>query len=92
MWTVCPRLSGTLKLNCVKYVSIFEMSTHFLFTSPVNKKCVKVSKNPRSNDYHKVVNSRPVYYSSLDPFGQSSHYISIKFPHHKQSENPWVCF
>ena len=84
----------TLKLSCDKYVSIFEMSTHYLFTSPVNKKCVKISKNAL-NDNRNVANSRPVYYSSLDPFGQRSHYISIKFPLHKQSENPWVwcsCF
>ena len=27
------------------------------------------------------------YFSFLDPFGQRSHHISIKFPLHKQSEN-----
>ena len=38
--------------------------------------------------YHKVAGSRPVYYSILNSFGQRSQYISIKFPLHKQSENP----
>ena len=42
--------------------------------------------------YCKVVSSRPVYYSILETFGQRSQYISIKFPLHKQSENPWVCW
>ena len=36
--------------------------------------------------------SRPEYYSILDPFVQRSQYIRIKFLHHKQSENPWVCY
>ena len=39
-----------------------------------------------ANWYHKVVSSRPVYYSILNSFGQR--YISIKFPLHKRSENP----
>ena len=30
--------------------------------------------------YRKVVSSRPGYYSILDPFGQRSQYINIKFP------------
>ena len=30
----------------------------------------------------------PVYYSILNSFGQRSQYRSIKFPLHKQSENP----
>ena len=38
--------------------------------------------------YRKVASSRPVYYSILNSFGQRSQYISIKFPFHKQSENP----
>ena len=38
--------------------------------------------------YRKVASSRPVYYSILNSFGQRSQYISIKFPLHKQSENP----
>ena len=42
--------------------------------------------------YHKVASSRPVYYSILNSFGQRSQYISIKFPLHKQSENPWMCY
>ena len=41
----------------------------------------------RKIKYRKVASSRPVYYSILKPFGQRSHYISIKFPLHKQSEN-----
>ena len=28
----------------------------------------------------------------LDPFDQRSQYISIKFPLHELSENPWVCY
>ena len=42
-------------------------------------------------DYRKVASSRPVYYSILNSFGQRSQYISIKFPLHKQSENPKMC-
>ena len=42
--------------------------------------------------YHKVASSRPVYYSILQPFDQRSQYISIKFPLHKQSENPWMWY
>ena len=38
--------------------------------------------------YRKVTSSRPVYYSILNSFGQRVQYISIKFPLHKQSENP----
>ena len=30
--------------------------------------------------YRKVANSRPVYYSILETFGQSLQYVSIKFP------------
>ena len=37
--------------------------------------------------YRKVASSRPVYYSILN-----SQYISIKFPLHKQSENPKMCY
>jgi hypothetical protein len=36
----------------------------------------------------KVASSRPV----LDPLGQRSQYISIKFPLHKQSENMKMCY
>ena len=42
--------------------------------------------------YHKVGSSRPVYYSILDLLGQRSQYIRIRFPLHKQSENPWMCY
>ena len=35
--------------------------------------------------YQKVASSRPVYYSILDPMGQRSQDINIKFPLHKQS-------
>ena len=42
--------------------------------------------------YRKVASSRQVYYSILDSYGQRSQYISINFPLHKQSENPWVCY
>ena len=42
--------------------------------------------------YRKVASSRLVYYSILNSFGQRSQYISIKFPLHKQSENPWMCY
>ena len=38
-------------------------------------------------DYLKVATSRPVYYSILELFGQREHYISIKLPLHKPSEN-----
>ena len=40
----------------------------------------------------KFVSSSPVYYSILNSFGQRSQYISIKFPLHKQSENPLMCY
>ena len=44
-------------------------------------------------DMHcKVASSRLVYYSILNSFGQRSQYISSKFPVHKQSENPWMCY
>ena len=39
-----------------------------------------------------VTRSRPVYYSILNSFDQRSQHISIKFPLHKQSEKPWICF
>ena len=42
--------------------------------------------------YRKVASSRPVYYSILDIFGQKGHYISIKFPLHKHSENLKTCY
>ena len=42
--------------------------------------------------YRKVTSSRPIYYSILNSFGQRSQYISIKFPLHKQSENPKMCY
>ena len=32
------------------------------------------------------------YLSILNPFGQRTHYISIKFPLHKKSEYHWVCY
>ena len=38
--------------------------------------------------YRKVASSRPVYYSILNSLGQRSQYISIKFPLHKQSDDP----
>ena len=42
--------------------------------------------------YRKVASSRPVYNSILELFAQKSKYIRIKFPLHKTSENPWVCY
>ena len=36
--------------------------------------------------YCKVAKSRPVYYSILETFVQSSQYVSIKFPLHKHSK------
>ena len=42
----------------------------------------------RKQYYHKVACSKPVYFSILNSFGQRSQYISIKFPHYKQYENP----
>ena len=45
-------------------------------------------KKSECNIYHKVSSSRPVYYLIVNSFGQRSQYISIKFPLHKQSENP----
>ena len=44
------------------------------------------------SEYRKVASSRPVYNLILDPFGQRLQYVSIKFPLHKQSENPWMCY
>ena len=40
-------------------------------------------------NYRKVANNRPVYYSILDSLGQRSQY---KYPLHKQSENPKMCY
>ena len=40
------------------------------------------------NSYSKVASGRPVYYSTLNSFGQRSQYISIKLPRHKQFKNP----
>ena len=37
-----------------------------------------------------IITFRAVDYSIFDPFGKSSQYR--KFPLHKQSENPWVCY
>ena len=53
-------------------------------------KVVSMLKPSKVNNltYRKVASSRPVYYSILNSFGQWSQYISIKFPLHKQSENP----
>ena len=47
-------------------------------------------RNPLSIPVYRIVaRSRPGYYSIFDPFVQRSQYIlSIKFPLHKQSENP----
>ena len=45
----------------------------------------KFIDSPHCMNYHKVASSRPVYYSILDPLGQSSQYISFKSPLHKQS-------
>ena len=42
--------------------------------------------------YRKVTSNTPVYYSILNSFGQRSQYISIKFPLHKQCENPKMCY
>ena len=42
--------------------------------------------------YRKVASSRPVYYSILDSLGQRSQYTSMKFPLHKQSGNPKMCY
>ena len=46
-----------------------------------------VSRFMNTYTYHKVASSRVVYYSISNSFGQRSHYISIKFPLHKPSEN-----
>ena len=40
--------------------------------------------------YHKVLSSKPVYYSILDHFVLRSQYMIIQFPLHKQSENSLV--
>ena len=43
--------------------------------------------------YRKVASSRPVYYSFLEFICQRSQYIlRIKFPLHKPSESPWMCY
>jgi hypothetical protein len=62
--------------NCIQHHSQVSQITRF--------------QNPKT--HRKVASSRPVYYSILNPFGQRSQYISIRFPLHKQSENPWVCY
>ena len=46
----------------------------------------------KKSTYRKDASSRPVYYSILEPFGQRSQYISIKFTLHKPSENPFKCY
>ena len=61
---------------------IFELDTALMITG----------KYIFFSTYRKVVSRRPVYYSILDSLGQKSQYISIKFPLHKQSENPKMCY
>ena len=39
-----------------------------------------------------TVKLRSVDYSKFNSFSQRSQYISIKFPLHKQSENPKMCY
>ena len=49
-------------------------------------------RRPSISVYRKIASSRPVYYSILNSIGQRSQYIIIKYPLHKQSKTPWVCF
>ena len=53
---------------------------------------VQQLEKKHETNYHKVARSGSVYYSILVSLGQRSQFISIKFPLHKQSENPWVCY
>ena len=63
-------------------------------TTTSQTKCQKSILNRQNKgiyvqySYRKVTSSRLAYYSILDSFVQRSQYISIKFPIHKQTENP----
>ena len=63
-------------------------------TTTRQTKCQKSILNRQNKEiyvqysYRKVASSRLAYYSILDSFVQRSLYISIKFPIHKQTENP----
>ena len=70
------QLIDLLEKACIRFVHFRSGSCHFDRASM------------RKFEYRKVSSSRPVYYSISEPFGQRSQYISIKFPLHKQSENP----
>ena len=81
--------TGDLFLLCQKYWHFLFCLKKFLL-KVLSVICHSSSKSDykRKQYYHKVARSRPVYYSIWNSFGQRSQYISIKFPHHKQYENP----
>ena len=52
--------------------------------------CYFSSWSKIENMYRKVASSRLVCYLIWNSFCQRSQYVKIKFPLHKQSENPWI--
>ena len=90
------RCSGSCNQNSSQKWKRYEKGWYHLVT--LNQVLVyyllwnKWCQTSHSNKYHKVASSRPFYYSILESFGQRSEYISIKFPLHKESENPWTCY
>ena len=72
------------------YLMVYFQKILFLEGSKYQSNWIILELENKSK-YSKVMNSRPGYYSILDPFVQRSQYISIKFSLHKQSENPCAC-
>ena len=94
----CPT---KVKYSVINYICEWYWYTYIFLKIWKRNYCMKYFRNLRKmhKSYHwdwdyycKVSSSRPVYYSILDTFGQRSRYKSIKFPLHKESENPWTCY
>ena len=83
-----------MTVNSLKLMSYWKSQMPLMFRQAQSKLANKKSKVGTLNvisscsTYLKVASSRLVYYSILNSFGQRSQYISIKFPHYKQYENP----
>ena len=82
-WMACVYLCTVIQSKKYSWISYWNIN------SKISPKCIDLFLKLI---YHKVASSRPVYYSILDSLGQRSQYIIIKFPLHKQSENPWMCY
>ena len=82
-WMACVYLCTVIQSKKYSWISYWNIN------SKITPKCIDLFLRLI---YHKVVRIRPVYYSILDSLDQRSQYISIKFPLHKQSENPKMCY